>query len=81
MGGCDIVNASSFGINPFPVSFQKGYKPFEGEFRGDVFFKREVVREEIDSYLDTPSEAVFDEFENLRALSVHHYVCPERLRP
>ena len=40
MGGCDIVNASSFGINPFPVSFQKGYKPFEGEFRGDVFFNR-----------------------------------------
>ncbi len=27
--------------------------------------EREVVREEIDSYLDTPSEAVFDEFENL----------------
>lgn len=27
--------------------------------------EREVVREEIDSYLDTPSEAVFDEFDNL----------------
>lgn len=27
--------------------------------------EREVVRDEIDSYLDTPSEAVFDEFENL----------------
>lgn len=27
--------------------------------------EREVVREEIDSYLDTPSEAVFDDFENL----------------
>ena len=27
--------------------------------------EREVVREEIDSYLDTPSEAIFDDFENL----------------
>lgn len=27
--------------------------------------EREVVREEIDSYLDSPSEAVFDEFEDL----------------
>ena len=32
---------------------------------GELDKEREVVREEIDSYLDTPSEAVFDEFENL----------------
>lgn len=31
----------------------------------ELLKEREVVREEIDSYLDTPSEAVFDDFENL----------------
>lgn len=31
----------------------------------ELLKEREVVRDEIDSYLDSPSEAIFDDFENL----------------